>query len=128
MIHLHLCVYTLIDHVKGRREPKQALQCPLPLIFGQLQQRRRLEHVFLLDPFPDAPFAKLSSQLIFLPKPLFNAPDSIGMNFIQQRVISPNDPVFPDIPEPGEVIVIGICVLSGGQAGSHLERTIPVSV
>jgi hypothetical protein len=114
---------------------KQVLQGSLPLIFGQLQERRRLEPVSWLDPFPKAPLAKFPSQLIFPPKPLFNAPDSIGMNFIQQRVISPNDPVFPDIPEPGEVIpethsafVIEICVVSGGQAGSHLERTIPVSV
>lgn len=55
------------------------------------------------------------------------------MNFVEQCVVSLDDPVLPQIPEAGEVFaeahrtfVVEIGVISGRQVGYGLERSAPV--
>src|SRR5258705_13869085 len=82
--------------------PLMGLQRACPQIRTALEDRRVDGLVLGLDPVPESPLADLSSQLIFSPEPLLRTSDPVGVDFVEQIVVSRDFSVLPDIPEAGE--------------------------
>jgi len=52
-----------------------------------------------LNPLPKPASASLSFQLLFPSQPLFDIPDPLRMNLVQQGIVALDDVVLPLVPE-----------------------------